>query len=340
MRAMVVTEARAPLVLERRPWPTPGSGEVRIRVAACGVCRSDLWILNGEHRALTLPRVPGHEVAGIIDTVGEGVDDFHVGDRVGVGWHGGQCHRCDPCREGDYIHCTRRQICGVHYDGGYADGLVAPATAIARIPDGLDLTEAAPLFCAGVTTFNALRHAGGSPGDRVAVEGLGGLGHLGVLFASKMGFDVVAVSPGPLHDLARSLGAHHYIDSRVEDAGKTLRAMGGAKVILATSPSAESMSRLARGLGRYGTMMVVGVPKENLSIHADTLIDRRASIRGWACGHAGDTADTLAFAAAHGIRPRIERYPLEAANDAVRAMVEGRARFRAVLVTQAAGLPA
>jgi D-arabinose 1-dehydrogenase-like Zn-dependent alcohol dehydrogenase len=330
---MTVREARAPLVLEERPDPAPAHGEVRIRIAACGVCRSDLWILNGEHRALTLPRVPGHEVAGVIDAVGPGVEDFAVGERVGVGWHGGQCHRCEPCRRGDYIHCKRRKICGVHYDGGYADVLVAPACALARIPEALDLTVAAPLFCAGVTTFNALRYAGGSLGDRVAVEGLGGLGHLGVQFASKMGFEVVAVSPGPHHDLAKRLGARHYIDSRAEDPGKVLRSMGGASVILATSPSAASISGIARGLGDYGTLMIVGIPAENISINVDALVDRRASVRGWACGHAADSADTLAFAARHGIEPWIEPFPLERANEAVDAMKEGRLRFRAVLTT-------
>jgi D-arabinose 1-dehydrogenase-like Zn-dependent alcohol dehydrogenase len=308
---------------------------VRIRVHACGVCRSDLWILDGADARVTYPRVPGHEVAGVLEAVGSEVTSHHVGQRVGVGWHGGQCVGPDPCpacREGDFIHCQNRIICGVHYDGGYAEHMVAPAVAVAPIPDEIELAEAAPLLCAGVTTFNALRHAGGRPGDLAVVEGVGGLGHLGIQFARAMGFRVVAVSPGDLEESALNLGAELYVDNLREDPTARIQAMGGAKVILCTSPSAESMSRLVPALGSYGRMMIVGVPSTSLTVNPDDLIDRRAAIVGWACGHAADSRDCLIFAASQGVRPMIEPFELERANEAVAAMREGRVRFRAVLM--------
>ena len=260
---------------------------------------------------------------------------LYMGQRVGVGWHGGQCVGPDPCSfclDHDFIHCENRIICGVHYDGGYAESMVAPAVAVAPLPDEIEFAEAAPLLCAGVTTFNALRHAGGRPGDLAVVEGIGGLGHLGVQFSRAMGYRVVAVSPGDLADFARGLGAELYVDSLQDDPTARIQALGGANVILCTSPSAESMSRLVPALGPYGRMMIVGVPSSPLTIDPDDLIDRRAAVMGWACGHAADSRDCLTFAASHGIRPMVERFALEQANEAVAAMREGRVRFRGVLV--------
>ncbi len=335
MRAMVVRRGGEPLALEDRPLPEPGPGEVRVRVNACGVCRSDLWITRGEYGGLELPRIPGHEVAGTVDALGDSTGLFSIGDRVGIGWHGGHCGRCRPCREGDMKHCESARVCGASYDGGYAEAVVAPEHALAPIPDGMAAADAAPLMCAGITTFNALRHAGGRPGDLAIIEGIGGLGHLGLQFANKMGFEVVAVNRTDVETEARELGAHHFIDSSATDPATRLREMGGAAVILATSPDADSMSNLVRGLGRYGRLVIVGVPTKLVAVDAGHLIDTRAAVSGWDCGHAEDSADTLAFAARNGIRPRIETFPLEEANEALAAMNEGRVRFRAVLDMEA-----
>ncbi len=332
MKAMAVTRGGQPLRRVERPLPEPGPGEVRVRVDACGVCRSDLWIIRAEYEGLSLPRVPGHEVAGRVDAVGGGVTRFSGGDRVGIGWHGGHCGKCRPCREGDMKHCVEHLVCGASYDGGYAEYVVAPESALAPIPDGLSSVEAAPLLCAGMTTFNAIRNAGVRPGSLVAVEGIGGLGHLGIQFANRMGFEVTAISWDDKEEEVRKLGAHHFINSSEADPGEALRSLGGAALILATSPSAESMSRLVTGLGRYGKLVIVGVPTKPVAVDVEHLIDHRASVMGWDCGHSEDSTDTMAFAVQHDVRPQTETWPLEEANAAVRAMEKGTVRFRAVLV--------
>jgi propanol-preferring alcohol dehydrogenase len=332
MKAMVVRAAKQPLVAEDRPLPEPGAGEVRIRVHACGVCHSDHFVTAGLWPGLVLPRIPGHEVAGVIDAVGPGVATLRRGDRVGVGWHGGHDGTCRPCLEGKFIHCNAARITGVTMDGGYAEMLIAPAVAVAPLPDSLDFAEAAPLLCAGVTTFNALRNAGARSGDRVAVQGLGGLGHLGIQFADKMGFEVVALGRGSeKEELARRLGASRYLDTERGDAAAALAEDGGARVILATAPSADAIAKLVPGLGIEGCLLIVAAPFEPIPIGAIDLISRSRRIQGWPSGTAADSADALAFAARTGVRPIIEAFPLAEAQAAVDRMLSGKARFRAVL---------
>jgi len=331
MKAIVV-KAPNQLRLEDRPVPVPAPGEARVRVHACGVCHSDHFVTGALWPGLVLPRVPGHEVAGVVEALGEGVTHLSVGDRVGLGWHGGHDGTCDPCRRGRFVHCRQGKITGISFDGGYAEHVVAPAEALARIPDGMAFAEAAPLLCAGVTTFNALRNAGARPGDLVAVHGLGGLGHLGVQYARAMGFEVVALSRGTAKaGLAKELGAHHHLDASRPDVGDALQRLGGVKAILATAPDAASISALVPGLGVDGALVVVAAPFQPLSVGAIDLISRSASVRGWASGSAVDSTDAMAFAARHGVRAWIERFPLARAADAVRAMLEGTVRFRAVL---------
>src|SRR5215472_9489282 len=273
MKTMVVRAAREPIVREERPLPEPGRGQVRIRVHACGVCHSDTFVTEGLWPGLVLPRIPGHEVAGVVDAVGEGVTTLRRGDRVGVGWHGGHDGTCRACLEGKFIHCEQARITGVTMDGGYAEALIAPAVAVAPLPDGIGFAEAAPLLCAGVTTFNALRNSGARSGDLVAVLGLGGLGHLGVQYAKAMGFEVVAIARGADKDeFARKLGASRYLDSEREDAAAALAARGGARVILATAPSAAAIAALVPGLGIEGCLLIVAAPSEPLQIGAIDLI--------------------------------------------------------------------
>jgi D-arabinose 1-dehydrogenase-like Zn-dependent alcohol dehydrogenase len=332
MKSMVVRSPRSPLLLEERTLPEPAYGQVRIKVRACGVCHSDHLVTDGLWPGLKLPRVPGHEVAGVVDALGKGVERFRAGDRVGIGWHGGHDGTCDVCLTGRFIHCRNGQITGISFDGGYQEYLVAPAVAFARIPEGLDFAEAAPLLCAGVTTFNSLRHSGARPGDLVAVHGLGGLGHLGLQYARAMGFEVVAISRGTdKEEFARKLGAHHYVDSNRPDFAATMGKLGGARVILATAPHAKSISALVPGLGLEGCLLIVGAPFEPIEVGVIDLLTRDARIQGWSSGTAADSADAMSFAVKHGVRPIIERFPLADASRALDTMMKGTVRFRAVL---------
>ena len=332
MKAMVVPSAKAGFVLEDRPLPEPGPGEVRIKVRACGVCHSDQVVKDGLWPGLKLPRVPGHEVVGEVDAVGLGVDRFPRGTRVGVGWHGGHDGTCPACQRGRFVHCEQGNITGVTRDGGYAEYVVIPAIAVARVPDGMPWAKAAPLLCAGVTTFNALRNSGARPGDLVAVQGLGGLGHLGVQYARAMGFHVVAISRGPEKEaFARELGASHYVDAAAEDAAARLQALGGANVILATAPEARAISALVPGLGVDGCLLVVAAAFEPLAVGAIDLIMGSRRVQGWASGTAVDSTDAMAFAARAGIEPMIETFPLAKAEEAYARMMSGKARFRVVL---------
>jgi D-arabinose 1-dehydrogenase-like Zn-dependent alcohol dehydrogenase len=331
MKAMTVRKAKS-LTLENYAVPQPGRGEVRIKVHSCGVCHSDQFVTDALWPGLSLPRTPGHEVAGTVESVGEGVTRFQKDDRVGLGWHGGHCGTCDACLSGHFVHCRAGRITGITFDGGYAEYVVAPEVAVAPIPDGLDFAEAAPLLCAGVTTFNALRNSGARPGDLVAVQGLGGLGHLGVQYARAMGFEVAAISRGAdKEEFARHLGAHYYFDSERNGFAGALTELGGARVILATAPHAPSMSAAVPGLGIDGCLLVVGAPFEPVQVSAVDLISRNARVQGWASGSAADSADAMAFAVRHEVRPMIERFPLADAPRAVEAMLAGTVRFRAVL---------
>ena len=332
MRAMQVTAPKAPFELVERPVPAPAANEVRIKVAACGICHSDAFVKEGGWPGMAYPRIPGHEVAGTVDAVGTGVTTWKVGQRVGVGWHGGHCFVCESCRVGDFVTCRNAVVSGISSDGGYAEYMIARSEAVASIPDGLDLAEAAPLLCAGITTYNSLRNAGVRGGDLVAVQGLGGLGHLGVQFASKLGFRTVAISRGADKEaLARELGAHDYIDSARDDPAKALQAMGGARVILATAPSAKSITPLIDGLGVGGRLVVVGADATPIEVTPLQLIGARRSISGWPSGHAHDSEDTLHFSALTGVKAMIERFPLERAEEAYQRMMANEARFRVVL---------
>ncbi len=332
MKAMVVPAARATFVREERPVPEPGPGEIRIRVRACGVCHSDQLVKDGLWPGLKLPRIPGHEAVGEVDAVGAGVKGFARGSRVGIGWHGGHDGTCPACQRGKFIHCEQGNITGISRDGGYAEYLAAPAIAFARLPDGMPWAKAAPLLCAGVTTFNALRNSGARPGDLVAVQGLGGLGHLGVQYARAMGFEVAAVSRGADKEaFARELGASHYIDAANGDAAARLQKLGGARVALATAPHATAISALVPGLGLDGCLLVVAAPFEPLTVGAIDLISGSRRVQGWASGTATDSADALAFAARTGIEPMVETFPLAKAEEAYARMMSGEARFRVVL---------
>jgi D-arabinose 1-dehydrogenase-like Zn-dependent alcohol dehydrogenase len=334
MRAVEVQQAGGPLVLVERETPQPGSGKVRIKVQACGICHSDSYTKDGLWPGIEYPRVPGHEVIGIVDGIGPDVRGWSVGQRVGVGWHGGNCGYCDACRRGDAFACqTETLVTGITSDGGYADYMLAPAEALARVPDELSAVEAAPLMCAGITTFNALRNSGARPGNVVAVVGIGGLGHLAVQFAAKLGFQTVAIARGADREpLARQLGAHHYIDNAVEDPAAALQKLGGAKAILATVTSAEAMNSVQGGLAVNGTLLVIGAV-DALSVDAVALLRGRRSVKGWYSGTSIDSQDTLAFSALTGVRPMNEVYPLERAPEAYERMIGGRARFRVVLTT-------
>lgn len=332
MRAAQITTPGGEFELVEREIPSPLARQVRVRVEACGICHSDAFVKYAAFPGLTLPRVPGHEVAGIIDAVGDDVESWKRGDRVGVGWHGGHCFQCEPCRRGDFINCAHGQICGITYDGGYADYMIAPQEALARIPDDLQLVEAAPLLCAGITTYNALRNSPARPGDVVAVQGLGGLGHLGVQFANKMGFRTVALSRGPDKEtLARELGAHEYIDTDAGDPSAALQAMGGARVLLATAPDGAAVESVLGGLAIDGQLLLVGAFEEPIRVSPLALIPGRRSIQGWPSGTAKDSEDTLRFSALSGARPMVETYPLERVNEAFDHMITNRARFRVVL---------
>jgi D-arabinose 1-dehydrogenase-like Zn-dependent alcohol dehydrogenase len=332
-RAVQVPQAGAEFELVERELVEPGRGEVRVTVQACGVCHSD-WYTKAGIMPIEYPRVPGHEIAGVVDAVGEGVEDVKPGDRVGVGWFGGSCFRCDPCRRGDFINCRNLKISGISYDGGYAESVVVPLDALARIPDDLSAEEAAPLLCAGITTFNALRHSVAHPGDVVAVLGVGGLGHLGVQYAAKMGFHTVAIARGAdKRALALELGAHDYIDSTSQDVAEELNRLGGAKVILSTVTHAPTMSAVVGGLGPRGQLIVVGVDAEPIQVAPSELVGGSREVRGHASGTSKDSEDTLGFSNMMKIAPRIETYPLEDAAAGYERMMSGGARFRVVLLT-------
>lgn len=333
MRAVEVREPGAKLKVVEREVPEPGPGKVRIKVEACGICHSDSYVVTGTYPGIHYPAVPGHEIAGHIDALGDGVKIWKVGQRVGVGWHGGHCGVCANCRRGDFVLCVASQVPGMAYDGGYADYMIAPAEALAAIPDDLDSVEAAPLLCAGITTYNSLRHSEAKPGDVVAILGIGGLGHLGVQFAAKMGFHTIAIARGPdKAKLALELGAHRYIDSTAEDAAKVLTELGGAKVILATVTSAKAMTPLIDGLGVDGKLLVVGASPEPIEVTPLQLIGKRRSVAGWPSGRAADSEDTMRFGALSGVRPMIETFPLDKAPEAYDRMMSGKARFRVVIV--------
>jgi D-arabinose 1-dehydrogenase-like Zn-dependent alcohol dehydrogenase len=334
MRVVQVPRPNGPLELVERDIPEPQAGTVRIKVQACGVCHSDSETKEGLFPGIQYPRVPGHEIIGLIEAIGSGVAGWTVGQRVGVGWHGGNCGYCNACRHGNAFACeTETRVTGVTHDGGYADYMIATTEALARIPQELSAVEAAPLMCAGVTTFNALRHSGARPGEVAAVLGLGGLGHIGVQFAAKLGFNTVAIARGADKEpLARQLGARHYVDNASEDPAAALQKLGGAKVILATVTSAEAMNSVQEGLATNGTLMVIGVTGP-IEVNPVVLIRGRRSVKGEYSGTSIDSQDTLAFAAASGVRSMNEIFPLERAAEAYQHMESGRARFRVVLST-------
>ena len=332
MKAVQVPKPGANFEVVEREIPEPGAAQVRIRVQACGVCHSDVFTKDGLFPGITYPRVPGHEIAGVIDEVGAGVKDWKKGERVGVGWHGGQDGTCLACRRGDFVNCANVKVCGISYDGGYQEYMVAPVEAVAHMPESLDAAEAAPLMCAGMTTFNALRHSGALPSDLVAIQGVGGLGHLGIQFAKKFGYRVAALGRGLGNAaLAKKLGADVYIDSVATDAAAELRKLGGASVILATAPSGKSMSSLIGGLGANGTLVVVGASTDPIEVPSIYLITGKKRIQGWVAGIPTDSEDTLRFAEMTGVRPMIEKYPLAKAAEGYERMMSGKAEFRVVL---------
>jgi D-arabinose 1-dehydrogenase-like Zn-dependent alcohol dehydrogenase len=332
MKVAQVPKAGADFEIVEREIPQPGRGQVRIRVQACGVCHSDVLTKEGLLPGIEYPRVPGHEVVGVIDAAGPEVTQWKVRQRVGVGWHGGQDGTCLACRRGDFVNCASLKITGISYDGGYQEYMLAPVEALARMPESLDVAEAAPLMCAGITTFNALRHSGALPSDLVAVQGVGGLGHLGIQFAQKFGYSVAAIGRGPENAvLAKKLGANVYIDSAATNAAAELQKLGGARAILATAPNSKAMSALIDGLGNNGTLIVVGAGPDAIEVSPVQLIFGNKKIHGWASGIPTDSEDTLRFAESTGVRPMIEKYPLAKAGEAYARMMSGKAQFRVVL---------
>lgn len=332
MKAVQVSKPGGDFEVVERPIPEPGRAQVRIKVEACGICHSDAIVKETGFPGLQYPRVPGHEIAGRIDAVGADVTQWKPGQRVGVGWHGGHCFVCDPCRRGDFILCKVGKITGVSFDGGYAEYVVVPTEAVAAMPDDLPVDEAAPLLCAGITVFNALRNAGARSGELVAVQGIGGLGHLGIQFARQMGFRTVAVGRGGDKEaLARKLGAHEYVDTAKADASAALQALGGARVVLATAPDSSAISSLVDGLAPGGKIVLVGAGPGPVAVTPLQIVLSRKDIQGWPSGSAIDSEDTLQFSWLTGVRPMIERFPLGKAAEAYNQMSSGRARFRAVL---------
>jgi len=332
MTVVQVPKPGADFQVVEREIPSPGAGQVRIKVKACGVCHSDVLTKEGSWPGIQYPRIPGHEVAGVIDDVGAGVSAWKKGQRVGVGWHGGHDNTCRECRRGDFRNCRNGQVCGISYDGGYQQYMVAPVEALVPIPDSLKDVDAAPLLCAGITTYNAIRHSGGMPGDLVAVQGIGGLGHLGVQFANKFGYNVVAIGRGPENGaLAKKLGANVYIDSQSTKPAEALQKLGGAQVIVATAPSSKAMSELVDGLGPNGKLMVIGATADPIEVTPLQLIIGSRALQGWAAGTPADSEDTLHFAELTGVRAMIETYPLEKAAEAYARMMSGKAEFRVVL---------
>lgn len=334
MRAVQVPGPNGEFQLVEREIPEPGIGEVRIKVQACGVCHSDAFVKEGTYPNIQYPRVPGHEVAGVIDRVGQGVETWKAGQRVGVGWHGGYCFYCNACRHGDFTNCSNMKVCGISYDGGYAEYMVAPVTALALIPDEISPTDAAPLMCAGITTFNALRNSGARAGDTVAILGIGGLGHLAVQFAVKMGFRTIAIARGKEKEaLAKKLGAHIYLNSESQKVADELLQRGGAKVILSTITNTQAVENVLPGLGVNGKLIVVGASPDPIKVMPFLLIRGRRGLAGWASGSSIDTEETMSFCALTGVRSMNEIFPLERAAEAYDFMMKGKARFRAVLTT-------
>jgi D-arabinose 1-dehydrogenase-like Zn-dependent alcohol dehydrogenase len=332
MKAVQVSKPGGNFEVVERNIPDPARNQVRIKVEACGICHSDALVKEGYWPGIQYPRVAGHEIAGRIDAVGADVTNWKPGQRVGVGWHGGHDFTCRACRRGDFMNCQNEKITGITHDGGYAEYMIAPAESVAAIPDELAAADAAPLLCAGITVFNALRHAGAHPGDLVAVQGIGGLGHLGIQYARQMGFRTFAIGRGKDKEaLARKLGAFHYIDTAAGDPSAELQKFGGARIILATAPDSKAMSLLINGLSSDGKLLVVGAGSEPLTVTPIQLIVGSKAIQGWASGIATDSEDTMQFSALSGVRPMIEKYPLEKATEAYEQMITGRARFRVVL---------
>jgi D-arabinose 1-dehydrogenase-like Zn-dependent alcohol dehydrogenase len=332
MKAAQITKPGAGFQIVEREIPEPQAGQVRIKVQACGVCHSDVLTVEGSWPGIQYPRVPGHEVVGLIDEVGVGVSEWKKGQRVGVGWHGGQDNTCLQCRRGDFRNCRNLKVTGISYDGGYQEYMLAPVEALAAVPESLSDAEAAPLLCAGIATFNALRHSGAPPGDLVAVLGVGGLGHLGIQFANKFGYKTAAIGRGRENAmLAEKLGARVYIDSKSANPAQALQKLGGAQVILGTAPSSKAMSELIDGLGPNGKLMVMGLSFDPIEVTPAQLISGNRTIQGWAAGTPTDSEDTLRFAESTGVRPMIETYPLENADEAYARMMSGKAQFRVVL---------
>lgn len=336
MRVAQVSQSGGPFEIVERPIPEPGPGQIRVKVQACGVCHSDSLVKEGAFPGLEFPRVPGHEIAGVVDAVGPDVSGWSDGQSVGVGWNGGYCGRCVNCRHGDFFACSAfTAVTGITYDGGFGEYMIARAEAVAALPSGMASTDAAPLMCAGVTTFNALRNSGARPGDIVAVLGLGGLGHLGVQYASRMGFRTVAIARGPEKaELAHELGAWRYVDSLVQDPAQELQELGGAKVILATVTHGEAMTATMGGLGANGTLLVLGAAHA-LEVPPLLLITGKRSVKGWYSGISIDSQETAAFSVQAGVQSKNEVYPFEQVNEAYERMMSGKARFRVVLDLQA-----
>jgi D-arabinose 1-dehydrogenase-like Zn-dependent alcohol dehydrogenase len=332
MKTAQVSKAGGDWELVERSIPEPGAGQVRVKVEACGICHSDVFVKEGLWPGLQFPRVPGHEIGGRVDALGDRVTEWKQGQRVGVGWHGGHCFVCEHCRRGDFAMCVKRKVTGFDFDGGYAEYMIAQAATLAAIPDELPAEEAGPFMCAGVTVYNALRNSGARGGEVVAVHGIGGLGHLGVQYARQMGFETVAIGRGKDKEpLAKKLGAHHYIDSDAADAAAELQKLGGARAILATAPNAKAISALVEGLSPNGKLVVPAAPSEPLTINASSLFLKRRSVAGSYSGTGKDAQETVEFSVLTGVRPMIEKYPLSRVAEAYERMHSGKVRFRAVL---------
>ena len=334
MRSVQVSKPKGPFEIVERDVPEPGAAQVRIKVQACGICHSDSLMKEGLFPGIRYPRVPGHEIAGVIDAVGKDVTEWKAGQRAAVGWHGGHCGHCESCRRGDFVTCRFAQVPGFTYDGGYAEYMIAPTEAVASIPDELSATEAAPLMCAGITTYNALRNSGARAGDIVAILGIGGLGHLGIQFAAKMGFKTIAIARGKdKEELVRKLGARQYIDSKLQNPVEELVKLGGAKIILGTVPSGEAMGEVLGGLAINGKLIMIGASNEPLEVSPIFFLSGRRSVAGWPAGTSIDSQDTLSFSVLSGVWSMNEVFPLDRASEAYDLMMSGKARFRAVLTT-------
>ena len=331
MKAVQISKANGPFEVVERDIPEPGDGELRIKVEACGICHSDAFVKAGAFPGLVLPRIPGHEIAGRVDAVGANVGSWKKGDRIGVGWHGGHCFECNACRKGLWLNCEKARVTGISFDGGYAEYTVVPHVAAARIPDQLDAADAGPLLCAGVTTYNALRNSGARPGDTVAVQGIGGLGHLGIQYAARMGFRTIAISSGPeKEELARQLGAHEYVDTKKVKAAEGLQKLGGADLVLATAPYADAIASTVDGLKPRGKLLIVAAPFEPMAVSAFSLLSGK-TIAGWPSGSSIDSEEAMAFSALTNVRPRIEKFKLDQAEEAFGKVMSNKVRFRAVL---------